>query len=53
MEFGYILKGEFIGFFVGLDMGCERKEGMKDICKDFGLRNRKNRVVVNRSEDYG
>lgn len=34
-------------------MGCERKEGMKDTCKDFGLRNRKNRAAVNRSEDHG
>lgn len=30
LDFGYILSVESVGFFDGLDKGCERKRGVKD-----------------------
>lgn len=37
LDFVYILKEGIIGFFEGLELGCERKRIIKDDFKDFGL----------------
>lgn len=39
------MKGKLTEFVEGLDMECERKKGIKEDIRIFGLNNRKNKAI--------
>lgn len=46
VNFGYRLKRDIIGFIDGLDVGYEKKRGVKGNFKVFGLSNWVNNSVI-------
>lgn len=47
----YTLNVEYTKCPVELDMGCERKEGIKYACNDFCLRNWRSGIAIKKTVD--